>query len=571
MAFGISQLENRNWTFKKNVTIQGDFTFGNASSDTFTMYSNSKLLFRDSGLYLYSSADGQLDMIADTKAMITAPTIELEGSTGLTLDGDVTIDGAHTFATGTGAVSVNGDTTLAAAKKHYIRDTGLYIYSSTDGQMDLIGDTKIQVTAPTIALTGSSSIKLDGTVTFDDDGTLADASNVMTITQNTITLAGATKINLDGPVDVTGALVLDGAATTGITLNAAMTNGISITPTAATTCAILIGTSISAGMPMSGTKNGLIRAFGEIQADEALSNDIRGIWGRVRQNTTVALTGGYQVNAVQGSVKMYGGSGTTTTLWNHSGLYGSFETDGVASSSVASTGHVSAVTAMFSAQANFTIDSGAYAAALMVLNGTASITATGSFAGVHVKKATGLGTTVFTDGVKVDADVATTCFTTSGTSASATGRVLKGAMTVNNGNYGDGYGLVESELTLTGTVAGAVSALSSWINMASVTTGGNHVCAQTNGLWSDTGGVLTNGVFIFGMRAQCLLQTNGGASGATFYPFSIVNNTNVTTALIKCNAGSSDLGTTAVSKSSESKYVPLYTDDAGTHYVLIYN
>jgi hypothetical protein len=40
MAFGISQLENRDWTFKNNVTIdgdftvEGDFTFGDASTDS---------------------------------------------------------------------------------------------------------------------------------------------------------------------------------------------------------------------------------------------------------------------------------------------------------------------------------------------------------------------------------------------------------------------------------------------------------------------------------------------------------------------------------------------------------
>ncbi len=149
--------------------------------------------------------------------------------------------------------------------------------------------------------------------------------------------------------------------------------------------------------------------------------------------------------------------------------------------------------------------------------------------------------------------------------------ITTAGFTLNNGNLTDGVGAIEADLTLTGTVAGHVSALSSWINMVSVTTGSNYICAQSNGLYSAVGGVLTNGVFIFGMRAQCLLQTNGGAGGAKFYPFSVVNNTNITTAIFKCNAGSSDLGTTAVSKTTEGKYVPLYEDDAGVHYVLIYN
>jgi len=165
----------------------------------------------------------------------------------------------------------------------------------------------------------------------------------------------------------------------------------------------------------------------------------------------------------------------------------------------------------------------------------------------------------------------TTAIATSGTSGSATGRVLKGAMTVNNAAYGDGYGLVESELTLSGTVANHVAALTSWINMPTVTTGANYVCAQSNGLWSDSGGVLTNGTFIFGMRAQCLLQTNGGASGAEFYPFSVVNNTNVTTAVFQCNAASSDLGLTTDAGSDDGTLVPFYKDNTGVHYVKIYS
>ena len=73
-----------------------------------------KHYYRDTGLYIYSSTDGQLDVIADTTFKATAPTCELEATT-VTLDGNTSVDGAHTFTTGTGTVTVNGATTLAAA------------------------------------------------------------------------------------------------------------------------------------------------------------------------------------------------------------------------------------------------------------------------------------------------------------------------------------------------------------------------------------------------------------------------------------------------------------------------
>jgi len=54
-----------------------------------------KEYFRDDGLYICSTTDGQIDVIADTTAKVTAPTIELEASSGITLDGDATLDTGH--------------------------------------------------------------------------------------------------------------------------------------------------------------------------------------------------------------------------------------------------------------------------------------------------------------------------------------------------------------------------------------------------------------------------------------------------------------------------------------------
>jgi hypothetical protein len=68
-----------------------------------------KLYFRDDGLYIYSSADGQLDIIADTTAKVTAPTCELEGA--VTLDGTTTIDSGHymVFGSNDGSVASGND------------------------------------------------------------------------------------------------------------------------------------------------------------------------------------------------------------------------------------------------------------------------------------------------------------------------------------------------------------------------------------------------------------------------------------------------------------------------------
>ena len=54
----------------------------------------SAIQFRDSALAINSSADGQLDIIADTQLEITTPTLELNSDAqviAIGADGDVTI------------------------------------------------------------------------------------------------------------------------------------------------------------------------------------------------------------------------------------------------------------------------------------------------------------------------------------------------------------------------------------------------------------------------------------------------------------------------------------------------
>ena len=96
-----------------------------------TIAGANKIQLRDTGLYVYSSVDGQLDIIGDTKIQITSATIDLEATT-IALDGNVAVDGAHTFATGTGAVALNGDVVVATAKTLTITDdSGLVLASTT--------------------------------------------------------------------------------------------------------------------------------------------------------------------------------------------------------------------------------------------------------------------------------------------------------------------------------------------------------------------------------------------------------------------------------------------------------
>ena len=114
-----------------------------------------------------------------TSAQLTAGLI-IEGEEGTDGEVDVTIGAATTSLT-----TIAGDMTLAhdgavlgfghdtdvtithvhnnglqfdSSYALYFRDTALYIHSSTDGQLDLVADSEIEITAPTIDMDGNTDI-----------------------------------------------------------------------------------------------------------------------------------------------------------------------------------------------------------------------------------------------------------------------------------------------------------------------------------------------------------------------------------------------------------------------------
>jgi hypothetical protein len=111
-----------------------------------TLASTYKLYFYDTGLYIYSSTDGQMDIVADTKLKITAPTTEFSGDISMGTD------------------------------KIYFYDTGVYIYSSADSTLDLYSDSDIIIDAHDSL--GSLYLKVNGTtIATAEAGTWAFGAN----------------------------------------------------------------------------------------------------------------------------------------------------------------------------------------------------------------------------------------------------------------------------------------------------------------------------------------------------------------------------------------------------------
>jgi cytoskeletal protein CcmA (bactofilin family) len=103
-----------------DFSVDGDLVFGDASADSLTIKgaatfehtvalegattfdTNTKLQFRDTGLYINSSADGQLDIVADT-------TVALSGA--VTADSTLDVTGNTTVG---GTLDITGLTTATA-------------------------------------------------------------------------------------------------------------------------------------------------------------------------------------------------------------------------------------------------------------------------------------------------------------------------------------------------------------------------------------------------------------------------------------------------------------------------
>jgi hypothetical protein len=164
-------------TFANDVSLLSDAAVLNFGADSevnlthvadtgLLLNSDNVLQFRDSAITIGSSADGQLDIVADTELQITAPTVELNSDAQILafgVDGDVTL----THVADTGLL-------LNSASVIQFRDSALNIGSSVNGQLDIAADVELEITTPTVALNTDGQVLTFGA---DDDVTLTHVAD----------------------------------------------------------------------------------------------------------------------------------------------------------------------------------------------------------------------------------------------------------------------------------------------------------------------------------------------------------------------------------------------------------
>jgi cytoskeletal protein CcmA (bactofilin family) len=147
-----------------------DTTLTHTDGTGLTLNSTNKLLFRDTGLYINSSTDGQLDIVADTEIQIAATTIDINGA--------IAMDGAITGATN---ITLSGELDAAT----------LDISGNADIDGTLEADA-ITINGTAIgsiygAVAGSSSIVTTGAL---DSGSITSGFGTIDTGSSTITTTG---------------------------------------------------------------------------------------------------------------------------------------------------------------------------------------------------------------------------------------------------------------------------------------------------------------------------------------------------------------------------------------------
>ena len=227
----------------------GQFLLWDQSADELALVGDTKLSFHDAagGENIVATSDGHLEINAGTTLDITAPTVDVNVSTVLNVDGTSQITGAVTVGvddTGHdvkffGATSgqhllwdeSEDELALVGDTKLSFHDAagGENIVASSDGHLEINAGTTLDITAPTVDVNASTAVNVDGatqlnntlTVGVDDTGydvkffgATASAFMLWDASADDLILSGVAALSIDTTTDATnttsGSLHTDG-------------------------------------------------------------------------------------------------------------------------------------------------------------------------------------------------------------------------------------------------------------------------------------------------------------------------------------------------------------------------
>jgi len=178
-------------------------------SDDLLLTTTEKLQFRDTAIYINSSADGQLDLVADTEIQIAATTIDINGAVALngaiTGATNITLSGELDAAT----LDISGDADIDGTLETDALSINGTAVTSTAAELNLVDG----ITAGTV----SASLA----VIVDSNKDISGFRNV--------TLTGeldAATLDISGDADIDGTLEADAITVNGATLTEFITDAV---------------------------------------------------------------------------------------------------------------------------------------------------------------------------------------------------------------------------------------------------------------------------------------------------------------------------------------------------------
>ena len=146
---------------------------------------------------------------------------------------------------GSGEVNIGSNTVIATDKKILFRDSGLYLNSSADGQLDIVADTEVQIAATTVDINGAVEISGTTAQVGVSTSTAKDIFNAGMSVKNGSTSAGFVEFFENSGNGTNKATLIGPASTADITLTLPSTAGTIATTTSAadeaTALAIALG------------------------------------------------------------------------------------------------------------------------------------------------------------------------------------------------------------------------------------------------------------------------------------------------------------------------------------------
>ena len=237
-------------------------------SDDILVASTEKVQFRDTAIYINSSADGQLDLVADTEIQIAATTIDMNGA--LDLSGNLTVGGSFTLG-GTAITSTAAELNIldgvtATASELNILD-GVTATATELNIMDGVTATtaELNIMDGVTATTAELNI-MDGVTSTATELNIIDGNTSATST----TVADADRVVLNDNGTMVQVAVTDLAAYFDDEITA-MPN---LTTTAATTVGALNSGSITSGFGTIDTGSSTITTTGLITGGSLDIDDV---------------------------------------------------------------------------------------------------------------------------------------------------------------------------------------------------------------------------------------------------------------------------------------------------------